>query len=370
MLMMMRLKLSCVFLSLLLLVLLAPSAECSCESTTKTQFSDLDKSSYGNAKHQALKYKLAAIFSILAASFLGVSLPILGKKLPSLHPDNPIFFLIKSFAAGVILSTAFVHILPDAFASLASPALGDTPWHNFPFAGFIAMLAAIGTMMIDTFATSYFERSHFGRAAEEQPAAAAMGKGDEEKDMHEGHVHVHTHATHGHAHGSAHDHKSSQLTRHRIISQVLELGVVVHSVIIGVSLGASGSPRTIKPLVAALTFHQLFEGIGLGGCISQAKFESRKIVVMVAFFCLTTPVAIGVGMGLSSMYKEDKPSALIVEGSLNSASAGILTYMALVDLIAADYMNPIMLQNLKLQMGANLSLLLGSASMSLLATWA
>ncbi|KAI6704234.1 hypothetical protein NL676_013370 [Syzygium grande] len=330
-------KLSCIFLSLvLLLVFLAASAECRCESMTKTQLSDLEKP-YNNTKHQALKYKLAAIFSILTASFLGVSLPILGKKLPSLHPDNPIFFLIKSFAAGVILSTAFVHILPDAFSSLASPNLSETPWHNFPFAGFIAMLAAIGTMMVDTFATSYFERSHFGKAADEQSPAAGKG---------------------------------TRRRTHRIISQVLELGVVVHSVIIGVSLGASDNPRTIKPLVAALTFHQLFEGIGLGGCISQAKFESRKIAAMVVFFCLTTPVGIGVGMGMSSMYQEGKPSALVVEGSLNSASAGILTYMALVDLIAADYMNPIMLHNLKLQMGANLSLLLGSASMSLLATWA
>lgn len=51
--------------------------------------------------------------------------------------------------------------------------------------------------------------------------------------------------------------------------QVLELGIVVHSVIIGISLGASESPKTIKPLVAALTFHQFFEGMGLGGCIVQ-----------------------------------------------------------------------------------------------------
>ncbi|CAN1170740.1 hypothetical protein LINPERHAP2_LOCUS29163 [Linum perenne] len=27
------------------------------------------------------------------------------------------------------------------------------------------------------------------------------------------------------------------------------------------------STKTIKPLVAALTFHQFFEGLGLGGCI-------------------------------------------------------------------------------------------------------
>lgn len=50
---------------------------------------------------------------------------------------------------------------------------------------------------------------------------------------------------------------------------MLELGIVAHSVIIGISLGTSGNPQTIKPLIAALSFHQFFEGMGLGGCISQ-----------------------------------------------------------------------------------------------------
>lgn len=58
------------------------------------------------------------------------------------------------------------------------------------------------------------------------------------------------------------------------VLQVLELGIVVHSVIIGISLGASGSIKTIKPLLAALTFHQFFEGMGLGGCISQVLSTS------------------------------------------------------------------------------------------------
>jgi zinc transporter 1/2/3 len=52
----------------------------------------------------------------------------------------------------------------------------------------------------------------------------------------------------------------------------LELGIVVHSVIIGISLGASKDPSTIKPLVVALSFHQMFEGMGLGGCIVQVPY--------------------------------------------------------------------------------------------------
>jgi zinc transporter 1/2/3 len=46
----------------------------------------------------------------------------------------------------------------------------------------------------------------------------------------------------------------------------------MHSIILGISLGVSRSPKTIKPLVAVLSFHQCFEGIGLGGCISQVTY--------------------------------------------------------------------------------------------------
>lgn len=349
-------KLIVLYFFLLVLPFLV-SAECTCG---ETEAQDRDKT-------KALQLKLVAITSILVASAIGVSLPILGKKIPTLRPENDIFFMIKAFAAGVILATGFIHILPEAFESLTSPCLGRNPWGDFPFAGFVAMLSALATMMIDTFATSFYERAHFNKALPVKDDSHVQGA------AHEGHVHVHTHATHGHAHGSAfvsEDISSVELVRHRVISQVLELGIVVHSVIIGISLGASYSPTTIKPLVAALTFHQFFEGMGLGGCISQAKFKSKSIATMVLFFSLTTPVGIGIGMGISSVYNENSPTALIVEGIFNSASAGILIYMALVDLLAADFMNPRMQSNLRLQLGANISLLLGSGSMSLLAKWA
>ncbi|KAK3004481.1 hypothetical protein RJ639_017051 [Escallonia herrerae] len=347
--------------TLLVVLLLLPAtiyAECTCD----TEAEDRNKA-------EALKYKLVAIASILIAGAVGVSMPILGKFIPAFRPETNVFFVIKAFAAGVILSTGFIHVLPDAFDSLTSPCLSANPWGNFPFTGFVAMVSAMATLMVDTFATSYFKRSHFSKA---RPVA---DEDEEKRGEHDGHVHVHTHASHGHAHGSALEESvqasgSSDLFRHRVISQVLELGIVVHSVIIGISLGASMSPKTIKPLVAALTFHQLFEGIGLGGCISQAKFKSRTIATMSIFFSLTTPVGIAIGFGISNVYNESSPTALIVEGIFNAASAGILIYMALVDLLAADFMNPRMQNNMKLQLGANLSLLLGSGFMSLLAKWA
>ncbi|TVU19801.1 hypothetical protein EJB05_35972, partial [Eragrostis curvula] len=143
-----------------------------------------------------------------------------------------------------------------------------------------------------------------------------------------------------------------------------------HSVIIGMPLGASESPSTIRTLVTALTFHQFFEGIGLGGCIVQAEFRLKSVLTMGLFFSLTTPVGVMIGIGVSSNYDENSLKALITEGVLGAAAAGILIYMALVDLLAEDFMNSRVKSNGKLQVIINISLLLGTGLMSLLAIWA
>ncbi|WVZ16449.1 hypothetical protein V8G54_009431 [Vigna mungo] len=204
--------------------------------------------------------------------------------------------------------------------------------------------------MVDTYTTAYLHKYHSKEVQNES-------KDVEKETGHEGHVLPHTHASQGHVHGPVYsqDH-SSQLLRRRVISHVLELGIIVHSVIIGISLGASENPNTIRPLVAALTFHQFFEGMGLGSTISQANFKRVSVTMMGLFFALTTPIGIGIGIGISSVYDEYSPTALIVEGVFNAASAGILIYMAMVDLLAHDFMSPRMQQNSRLCFGANVFL--------------
>ena len=55
------------------------------------------------------------------------------------------------------------------------------------------------------------------------------------------------------------------------LCQVLETGIALHSVLIGIALGVSNSPCTIRPLLAAIALHQFFEGIALGSCLIQAS---------------------------------------------------------------------------------------------------
>ncbi|AQK63770.1 hypothetical protein ZEAMMB73_Zm00001d013525 [Zea mays] len=71
---------------------------------------------------------------------------------------------------------------------------------------------------------------------------------------------------------------------------------------------------TIRPLVTVMCFHQLSEGMGLGGCILQAKYVARMKAGLVFFFSTTTPFGIALELALTKMYRENSPTTLIVVG--------------------------------------------------------
>uniref|UniRef100_A0A1J3EI58 Zinc transporter 5 n=1 Tax=Noccaea caerulescens TaxID=107243 RepID=A0A1J3EI58_NOCCA len=341
------------FISLLFIAVSAGESKCKC-------------SHEGDQKNKAgaRKYKIAAIPCVLASGVIGVLFPLLGKYFPSLKPETNFFFVTKAFAAGVILATGFMHVLPEGYEKLTSPCLEGGAW-EFPFTGFIAMVAAILTLSVDSFATSYFYRLHLKPSKKIGDSEERSGGGGDELGLH---VHAH-----GHAHGIVGvDSGGSEVQTHRsrVVAQVLEVGIIVHSVVIGISLGASQSPDTAKALFAALMFHQCFEGLGLGGCIAQGNFNRMWITIMSILFSVTTPIGIAVGMGIANSYDSSSSTALIMQGVLNSASAGILIYMSLVDFLAADFMHPKMQSNTGLQIMAHISLLVGAGIMSLLAKWA
>ncbi|WCJ28473.1 zinc transporter 10 precursor [Euphorbia peplus] len=322
-----------------------------------------------NNKKKALPLKIIAIVSILVTSMIGVCAPLFSKSIPAFDPNGNVFVIVKCFASGIILGTGFMHVLPDSFDMLWSDCLKENPWHKFPFTGFVAMLSALVTLLIDSMATSVYTRK--GRSVAVVNAESPV---HDDREMGVVNMGGHGHG-HGHFHGNIqHDNKASvdgqQLLRYRVVAMVLELGIIVHSVVIGLSLGASSNTCSIKGLIAALCFHQMFEGMGLGGCILQAEYNLLKKIIMAFFFSVTTPFGIALGLALSNTYKENSPTALITVGLLNAASAGLLVYMALVDLLAADFMGPKLQKSNKLQIKCFVAVLLGAGGMSLMAKWA
>lgn len=102
----------------------------------------------------------------------------------------------------------------------------------------------------------------------------------------------------------------------------------------------------------------------------QAEYKMLKQSLMVFFFATTTPFGIVLGLALSSVYKENSPAALITVGTLNASSAGLLIYMALVDLLATEFMGTKLQASIKLQIKSYAAVLVGSGFMSLMAKWA
>eukprot|EP00262_Sarcandra_glabra_P007271 TRINITY_DN19968_c0_g1_i1.p1 TRINITY_DN19968_c0_g1~~TRINITY_DN19968_c0_g1_i1.p1 ORF type:complete len:325 (-),score=10.88 TRINITY_DN19968_c0_g1_i1:426-1400(-) len=305
----------------------------------------------------ATHLKFVSICVIFFMSVIGISSPVLLARIFHGKPAyQNVTLLIKCFAAGVILSTSLVHVLPDAFQALADcQVAAQHPWKDFPFSGFVSMVGALLALLVDVVATSHAENSHYAPI------------GSEEKGAHqqlESTVAISCHA-------SGVDEVAR--LKQRLVSQVLEIGIIFHSVIIGVTMGMSQNQCTIRPLVLALAFHQIFEGMGLGGCIAQAGFNLGTTATMCIMFAVTTPIGILFGMVVFYVtgYDDSSPNALILEGLLGSLSSGILIYMALVDLIAVDFFqNKLMSSNQWLKKVSYITLVLGSASMSVLALWA
>ncbi|KAG6736087.1 hypothetical protein POTOM_061216 [Populus tomentosa] len=311
----------------------------------------------------ATHLKLISILIIFFTSIIGISSPVLlaryfhGKAL-----YDKATLIIKCFAAGVILSTSLVHVLPDAYDALSDCHVASKhPWKDFPFAGLVTLIGVLLALLVDLAASARLEQHGQGHGNGQYTVVGIqeemVGKKESDKSVK---VEIM---------GEVDLVKEKQ----RLVSQVLEIGIIFHSVIIGVTMGMSQNKCTIRPLVTALAFHQIFEGMGLGGCIAQAGFSFGTVAYMCFMFAVTTPMGIVLGMIIFSMtgYDDSNPNALIMEGLLGSLSSGVLVYMGLVDLIAADFFhNKLMSSASWLKKASYIALALGSTSMSVLALWA
>ncbi|KAG6869227.1 hypothetical protein C0993_009091 [Termitomyces sp. T159_Od127] len=153
---------------------------------------------------------------------------------------------------------------------------------------------------------------------------------------------------------------------------ILEFGVMLHSVLIGLTLAVD--PQ-FKILFIVIIFHQTFEGLGVGSRLAQMQLPPAYNWVPVAgavLYGITTPIGIAAGLGVRTTYDANSIKALIVSGVLDSLSAGILTYTGLVELLAHEFLfNKEMMEASNWRLAYALgSMVAGWALMSLLGRWA
>lgn len=351
-----------------------------------------------------LGLRIAAMFIILAASALGALAPIFLARQSRVRVPRAAFFVCKYVGTGVIIATAWLHLLAPAVENLGEPCLedrlGDYPW---PFAiglwtvmvmFFIEMMAARkaddddvhlaspgpdhhtqGNSHTHTFGVK--KPSQSGHAEENNASSASVSTdvestaGVDELPVRDDEVSYppggRDHLSHRHEHteGDSHGTFAGQLTS----ILILEFGVVFHSIFIGLTLGTA---KEVEVLLAVLVFHQLFEGLGLGSRLAISPWPRGKKwlpYLLGVIFALSTPLGIAVGVGARP---RNAGTQKLIIGIFDAISAGILMYTGLVELLAHEFMfNQAMRKaRLRVQMFAFACVLLGMGIMALLAKWA
>lgn len=121
---------------------------------------------------------------------------------------------------------------------------------------------------------------------------------------------------------------------------LLEAGILFHSVFIGMAISVATGPAFIVFLIA-ISFHQCFEGIALGGRIAAIQFPRRSIRpwLMVLAFGATTPIGQAIGLAVHNLYDPQSMGGLLVVGTMNAISSGLLIYAAFVQLLFQDFLS-------------------------------
>ncbi|TFK60284.1 Zinc/iron permease [Pluteus cervinus] len=400
---------------------------------------------------------MAMIFVI---SLFAVSFPMLSKQIPFLRIPHILFFIGKHFGTGVILSTAFCHLLQDAFECLQSRIVKER-YHNIGrWTGFIILCSLLTIFLIEYLSTSYVEHLQAEPSAPPspndsmppsrasplptpqhpqryldptgvQPARQQLRLDTRLQRQQLSSPAITTTETtplipSSHPKSAslllrvdppltpeyftilnsprvvrAGSHLQESLTRAKLSSKrlsradsiksipedqssgtldveeldnegdldeaalrpkvgrrrqivgilVLQLGIMIHSLVIGLTLSIT-SGADFASLVTAISFHQLFEGLSLGIRIAALPpapadpsaggngYGNRSLLkpVLSFLFGITTPAGMLLGMwAFNRGSQHDIADMKLTQGLMNAVSAGMLIYAATVEMIAGDF---------------------------------
>lgn len=116
---------------------------------------------------------------------------------------------------------------------------------------------------------------------------------------------------------------TSRLQSQQSIPYILTAILIIHALVEGAALGIGQTLPETFMLFIAIFAHKGSESFSL--CVSMLKHQIpiRRIMLMLVFFSLMTPLGIGFGNELNHL-----PNQQIIAGSFNAFAAGTFLYMS------------------------------------------
>ncbi|KAJ5343466.1 hypothetical protein N7541_008013 [Penicillium brevicompactum] len=327
----------------------------------------------GNEYDGRMGLRISSIFVIMAGSMIAAVFPVLAKRFVGAGIPSWAFFIAKYFGSGVIIATAFIHLLAPAEEALKNECLTGPIAEYSWVEGIILMTVVVMcfvelmVMRYSSFGSSHQHSFNDHRHRPVGDMSQATGHKAVEDRLSHSRTHYDTEIT---GNGIT---ASEEYAAQIIGIFILEFGIIFHSIFIGLTLAVSGSEFTTLYIV--LVFHQTFEGLGLGSrlaTIPWPKSRSSTPYILGIAYSLTTPIAIAIGLGVRNTYPPTGRTTLIVNGVFDSISAGILIYTGLVELLAHEFMFSPSMRRAPIRnvFSAFFLLCLGAGLMAVLGRWA
>jgi len=96
--------------------------------------------------------RIASIFIILIGSLFGAGFPVLAARYHTIiKVPHAMFEFAKWFGSGVIIATAFVHLLAPATMELANECLAPA-WNDYPYAIAFCLLSIFSIFIVELIA--------------------------------------------------------------------------------------------------------------------------------------------------------------------------------------------------------------------------
>ncbi|KAK6455341.1 zinc-regulated transporter 2 [Scheffersomyces xylosifermentans] len=275
--------------------------------------------------------RIGLLFVIFATSSIAAFGPILLKKFLSSSINGFVALIIKQFGTGVIISTAFVHLMTHA----------ELMWRNscitlaYESTSTAITMAGIFLAFLVEYITG---RSLKARSQRINVVEAQNDTEQEDPISGEKGLNVSSEESSSEKNVIGHDHFHGLSPSDKFSVLIMEAGILFHSILIGVTLVVAGDSYFITLFIVIL-FHQFFEGLALGARITEIT-NARMIakLAMALAFALITPIGMAIGIGVLNTFNGNDPSTIIALGTLDAFSAGVLIWTGLIEMWASDWL--------------------------------
>lgn len=298
--------------------------------------------------------RIGALFVVMVTSAIGSFGPMLTKKFTRVRLDGYVFTAFRQFGTGVVVATAYVHLMTHAELLFQSRCAGELKYEAT--VGAVAMGGVFVTFLVEYF-------SH--RLVDSQTKKAAAASSSPESSVVTGV-------------GSAKPSEDPVVAEEGSVVDdtrsvaIMEAGILFHSILIGIVLVVTADSFFVT-LFVVIIFHQMFEGFALGTRIVALPRSTTRLtkLTLAGAFTLITPIGMAIGLGVLHRFNGNDWETIIALATLDSISAGILVWVGLVDLLARDWIFGYLKNAKPLKVGVGMAGLVGGmVIMGVLGKWA